>query len=367
MKETQLAIVGAGPAGISGALEAASHGVKVTVIDRDSVIGGQLIKQTHKFFGWHKVSAGTRGIIIAQNMAKQMLEHPNITFLPDTEVLGYYSDGVLLLETPNGIERLKCERTFVATGAVEKSLLFPGNDLPGVYGAGAVQTLMNVHGVRPGQSVLMVGSGNIGLIVSYQLVQAGVKVAAIVEAAPGIGGYAVHASKVRRLGIPVLTSHTVKEVYGKDEVDGATIWQLDSNWQGVPGTEQDLDVDVVCIAIGLTPLSEILWQAGAEMAYVGALGGFVPLIDENMETTAKGVFVAGDAAGIEEASTAMAGGKLAGLCIAASLDKIQGEAFTSKRDEIKNELKGLRSGPTGAKIMAGQEQVRKLLEKRVSS
>ncbi|MGI6643207.1 MAG: NAD(P)/FAD-dependent oxidoreductase [Bacillota bacterium] len=367
MKETQLAVVGAGPAGICGALEAASHGVKVTVIDRADVIGGQLIKQTHKFFGWHKVSAGTRGIIIARNLAEEMAQNPNITFLSDTEVLGYYSDGVLLLETPQGVERLKCDRTLIATGAVERTLLFPGNDLPGVYGAGAVQTLMNVHGVKPGQSVLMVGSGNIGLIVSYQLTQAGVKVAALVEAAPNIGGYAVHASKIRRLGIPILTGHSVKEVHGQEQVEGATIWQLDSKWQGIPGTEQEIDVDVVCIATGLTPLSELLWQAGAEMVYVPELGGFVPLYDENMETTAKGVFVAGDAAGIEEASTAMAGGKLAGLCIAASLGHIQGEAFTSKRDEIRSELDGLRSGPTSAKVVAGHEQVRKLLEKRVSS
>ncbi len=367
MKETELAVVGAGPAGISGALEAASHGVKVTVIDRGDVIGGQLIKQTHKFFGWHKVSAGTRGIIIAENMAKQMAGNPNIAFLSDTEVLGYYSGGVLLLETPDGIKRLKCDRTLVATGAIEKTLLFPNNDLPGVYGAGAVQTLMNVHGVRPGQSVLMIGSGNIGLIVSYQLTQAGVNVAAVVEAAPVIGGYAVHASKIRRLGIPILTSHSVKEVHGEEQVERVTIWQLDSAWQGVSGTEGDLEVDVVCIATGLTPLAELLWQAGAEMAYVGELGGFVPLYDENLETTAKGVFVAGDVAGIEEASTAMAGGKLAGLCVAASLGKIKGESFTAKRDEIRDELRGLRSGPTSVKVLAGQEQVKKLLEKRVSS
>ena len=162
----------------------------------------------------------------------------------------------------------------VATGASERMLLFPGNDLPGVYGAGAVQTLMNVHGVKPGNSVLMIGSGNIGLIVSYQLMQAGVSVAAVVEAMPSIGGYAVHASKIRRLGVPILTRHTVKEAYGREEVEGAVIWELDDRWNGIPGTERDLAVDVVCLATGLTPRRTVLAGRCRNGLYP-ELGGYV--------------------------------------------------------------------------------------------
>ncbi|HHW17552.1 MAG TPA: FAD-dependent oxidoreductase [Firmicutes bacterium] len=363
MRKTELAVVGAGPAGISGALEAASYGVKVTLIDRGDRPGGQLVKQTHKFFGWHAKGAGTRGIVLAEQLARHIRENENVTFLGSTEALGYYSDKVLLLETPRGIEPLQCERLLVATGASEKMLLFPGNDLPGVYGAGAVQTLMNVYGVRPGRSVLMVGSGNIGLIVSYQLVQAGVRVAAVLEAMPVIGGYAVHASKIRRLGIPILTGHSIKEAYGDGQVEGAVIWKLDEKWNGIPGTEKDLKVDVICLATGLTPLGELLWQAGAQMEYVSELGGFVPLYDENMETTAKGVFVAGDASGVEEASTAMAEGKLAGLSAAWSLGRVPPEEFTRKREEIRNELYQLRAGPTGQKILRGLETLSKRAKK----
>jgi sarcosine oxidase, subunit alpha len=127
----------------------------------------------------------------------------------------------------------------IATGASEKFLGFPNNDLPGIYGAGAVQTLMNVYGVKPGNNVLMVGAGNIGLIVSYQLMQAGVNVEGIVEAAPRIGGYLVHASKIRRMGVPIYTSHTVKEAHGTDTLTGATIIQLDETWQPIPGTEKE--------------------------------------------------------------------------------------------------------------------------------
>jgi len=366
LKYIELSVIGAGPAGSSAALEAASYGVKVALIDRESCPGGQLVKQTHKFFGWYEREAGTRGIIIAQELARQVEKEPNISFLGSREALGYYSDEMLLLEGPGGIERLKCQRLVVATGASEKMLLFPGNDLPGVYGAGAVQTLMNVHGVRPGKSVLMIGSGNIGLIVSYQLMQAKVNVAAIVEALPEIGGYAVHASKVRRLGIPILTRHSIKEARGKDQVDGAVIWELDENWNGIPGTEQELDVDVICLATGLTPLGELLWQAGAEMVYIPELGGFVPIYDENMETTSSGVFVAGDACGVEEASTAMTEGRLAGLSAAWSLGKVPEEEFLEKKRGFQRELQELRGGPTGEKILRGLARMKQRREQVIS-
>jgi len=367
LKKTEVAIVGAGPAGICAALEAASYGVEVTLIDRGEAPGGQLVKQTHKFFGWHEKSAGTRGIIIAQDLAKKAKEDPNLYFLGSTEALGYYQDdGVLLVETPDGIKGIKPERLVIAAGASEKMLLFPGNDLPGVYGAGAVQTLMNVYGVRPGQNVLMIGSGNIGLIVSYQLVQAGVHVEAVVEGLPQIGGYAVHASKIRRLGIPILTRHSIKEAYGGRYVEGAVIWEIDDNWQGIPGTEEDLKVDVVCLAVGLSPLCEFLWQAGAEMSYIPALGGFVPIYDENMETTLKGVYVAGDVASIEEASTAMAEGYLAGLAAAHSLGKVPEDEFKSKKQAYATELEQLRAGPTSEKIVSGLSVLREQIGKRVS-
>ena len=131
-----------------------------------------------------------------------------------------------------------------------------------------------------------------------------------------------------------MTRHTIKAAYGKEQVEGAVVWELDDNWNGIPGTEKDLKVDVVCLATGLTPLGELLWQAGAEMAYIPELGGFVPLYDESMETTKKGVFVAGDVAGIEEASTAMAAGRMAGLSAARSLDKVPDSDYTRLRDEI---------------------------------
>ena len=156
---------------------------------------------------------------------------------------------------------------------------------------------MNEHGVIPGNKVLMIGAGNIGLIVSYQLMQAGVKVEAIIEATSRIGGYLVHAAKVRRLGVPILTNHTITKALGKEEVEGAVICKLDENWRQIPGTERTLDVDTICLAVGLSPLVELLMHTGCKMKYVPQLGGYAPVRDDNLETTATGFYVAGDAAG----------------------------------------------------------------------
>ncbi len=226
--------------------------------------------------------------------------------------------------------------------------------MPGIYGAGAVQTLMNVAGVKPAERVLMIGSGNIGLIVSYQLKQAGVEVAAVIEAAPKIGGYLVHASKIRRVGIPILTGWTVMEAYGDGQVEGAKICQLDDKWRPISGTEKDIKCDVICLAVGLSPLTELCWQAECEMKFVRVLSGHVPVTDKNLETTHKGIFAAGDVSGIEEASSAMVEGRLAGYAAAESLGYGRERAAVLK-EGARAELDELRAGPMGAKIRQGIE------------
>lgn len=356
MRSVEVAVIGAGPAGLSAALAAAGQGAGVALIERDERLGGQLTKQTHKFFGSARQEAGQRGFLIARKLGEAVAAESAIEVRVSSQALGYYSDRVIYLEEPGGLVKLKAERTIIATGAAERMLAFPGNDLPGVYGAGAVQTLMNLHGVRPGRRVLMVGSGNIGLIVSYQLLQAQVEVAAVVEAAPYIGGYLVHAAKVRRAGVPILTSHSVKEALGDREVRGAVACRLDGTWQPIAGSEKSFDCDVICLATGLTPLTELAWQAGCRMVFVPELGGHVPWHDEDMRTSVDHIYTAGDCSGVEEASAAMAGGMLAGLNAAASLGHDRGSARLRKA--ARDELGALRAGPTGAKIRKGLEVLR---------
>lgn len=353
MNRPDIAVVGGGPAGLCAALAAAREGLKILLIDRQPVLGGQLIKQTHRFFGSRAQQAGTRGFEIGRKLAEQVRAHPDIDVWLDSTAIGYYTeDGTLLVELRG--ERLEIvhpDRLIVATGAAERSLAFPNNDLPGIYGAGAVQTLMNVHGVIPGRRAVMIGAGNIGLIVGYQLLQAGVEVAAVLEAAPFVGGYWVHAAKLARAGVPILTSHTIVEARGWDQVTGVRAARLDPQWRLVEGSDFELECDLVCLAVGLSPLTELLALAGCETAYISELGGYVPLRGVDMQTTVPGIYVAGDVAGVEEASSAMVEGRLAGLAAAYSLRPFKEHA--ALRSEAESELSGLRAGPTADKVRSG--------------
>jgi sarcosine oxidase subunit alpha len=242
---------------------------------------------------------------------------------------------------------------------MENMLLFPGNDLPGVYGAGAVQTLMNVYGVKPGERVLMVGAGNVGLIVSYQLLQAGIAVDRVVEAAPIIGGYNVHAAKLRRCGVPIQTSHSIKEVCGETKVEGAVVVRLDENWKPIKGSEEYIKCDTICLAVGLTPSTRLLSQIGVNLEFISEAGGYVALHDESMQTSVKGVYVAGDASGIEEASTAMIEGKIAGLASAILLGRSKNKKLLV---QYREELVHLRAGPFGEKPRIAKEKIAKRVE-----
>lgn len=346
MEKTDIAIVGGGPAGMAAAIEAARAGANVTVIDENARPGGQLFKQIHKFFGSGVHHAGTRGFQIGQNLLREA-EEAGVEMRLDTVVYGIFSDRRLGLICGDHTEELVASVVILATGANENALTFPGWTLPGVMGAGATQTLINIHRVVPGQRILMVGAGNVGLIVTYQLLQAGAEVIAIIEGLSYIGGYGVHASKVRRAGVPILTSHTILQAEGDEKVKGAVIAQVDEKWEPVTGTQETLDVDTICLAVGLSPLAELAWMAGCQSSYIPSLGGWVPLHDENLETSLPGVYVAGDLAGIEEASTAMEEGRLAGLAAAEALGHLSPKEASAKKGEVQERLAALRIGSFG--------------------
>lgn len=352
MRNCELLIIGGGPAGLSAAITAAKAGARVEVLERGAHIGGQLIKQTHMFFGSKKQHASTRGIDIADMLLKEIADL-NIKVHTNTTAVGIYEDGVVTaVRGEEEYIKFKPSAVIVATGASEKALAFPNNDLPGIYGAGAVQTLMNVHGVRPGDDVVMLGAGNIGLIVSYQLMQAGVRVKCILDAAPKIGGYLVHASKVARMGVPILTGHTVKRAIGSDKLEAVEIVRLDERFRPIEGTERIIEADMLCISVGLTPLTELLSMAGCKMKYIPQLGGFVPLRDENYRTSVENIFVAGDTAGVEEASAAMVEGCISGLMAARQLGHVP-EDFAALAADYRAQLEALRSGPAGRHIRDG--------------
>ena len=340
MKRYDLLIIGAGPAGLSAAVEGASRGMKVGVFDENSRPGGQLFKQIHKFFGSKEHQAKTRGIKIGEDLLAEA-ERLGVDVHLDTVVMGLYPH--LSIKATNGgkMYAFSGDNIIIATGASENMLPFEGWTLPGVMGAGAAQTLMNLHGVKPGQRILMVGSGNVGLVVSYQLLQAGCEVAVIIDAAPRVGGYGVHASKVARTGVPFYLSHTVVRAEGSDRVAGVVIAEVDESWKAIPGTEKRFDVDTVCIAVGLSPMSQLASMVGCKMV---DKGGFVPDVNAYFETSVDGLFAAGDVTGIEEASQAMVGGRIAAAAAARRSGYIEEEAFQELFKELRLSLDKLRGG-----------------------
>lgn len=356
-KYYDVAVIGGGPAGLSAAYEAAYSGARVCLIDENKSLGGQLFKQIHKFFGSKGHHAGTRGFRIAQMLVDNVLSS-KVDVYSDAIAWGInhgYQIGVTVSDSYTFV--VEAKKVIIATGASENTLAFPNSTLPGIIGAGAAQTLMNVRKVRPGRKALVVGSGNVGLIVTYQMLQAGVDVVCLVEAAPAIGGYMVHASKIRRAGVPIMTSTTITRAEGENEVQRVYIANVDDHFNPIEGTERPVDVDLVSIAVGLHPMAELCAMLGCELKFCGGLGGFVARHDDNMETSLHGIYIAGDVSGIEEASVAIEEGRLAGLAASEALGYIPRSLADELKNAARHNLAELRSGERGQRIAGFKKEI----------
>ena len=302
IEKRDVLIIGAGPAGLAAAIELGKLGIDTLIIDDKDRAGGKLVLQTHKFFGSVEDSyAGTRGFEIAAILTKQIEKLETVDIWLNTTAVGIFSDkivGVVKGIRSGRYIQIKPQKLLIATGAREKMLSFPGNTLPGVYGAGAFQTLVNRDLVKSSDKVLIVGGGNVGLIAGYHAIQAGIEVAALIEALPQVSGYKVHADKLKRLGVPILTGHTVVAAGGQGKVEWVTVARLGPNWKVVPNTHKKFEVDTVLIAVGLARVNEFYLKA---------------------EKWGMDAFCAGDAQEIAEASAAMITGKIEGLKIAKSI------------------------------------------------
>jgi len=293
--ETDVLVVGGGPAGLTAAAELASHGVDVILCDDKPSLGGKLSLQTHNFFGSvADCYAGHRGTEIGHILEGGVRNQARVDVWTDSPAVGVFQDGVVGVVRQGRFTVVKPKSLLVATGAREKALAFPGADLPGVYGGGAFQTLVNRDLIKPSKRLLIVGGGNVGLIVAYQALQAGIDVVAVVEILPEVGGYKVHRDKILRLGVPVYTSHTLLRVDGKEHVERAVAARVDERFRPIEGTEVAFDVDTVLVAVGLSPVRE-LFEEGARLGMR--------------------VYSAGDAHEIAEASAAMFSGKIAARTI----------------------------------------------------
>lgn len=332
--DVDVLIIGAGPAGLSAAIELGKLGIDTIVIDDKDRVGGKLVLQTHKFFGSVEDShAGVRGFEIASILSKEARVCESLRIWLNTTAVGVFSDGIVGAVTGRTYRKIRPKKLLVAAGAREKMLSFPGNTLPGVFGAGAFQTLVNRDLVRASEKVLIVGGGNVGLIAGYHAIQAGIRVVGLVEALPQVGGYKVHADKLKRLGVPIFTSHTVVSARGKEHVESVTIAALDREWEVIPGSHKTFQVDTVLIAVGLAEVNEFYLKA---------------------KEWGMDAYAAGDAQEIAEASAAMFTGKIEGLKIAESLGRYKGE-IPREWEEKARVLKS-KPGPVTEQPVKEQEQ-----------
>ncbi len=297
--ETDVLIIGGGPSGLSAAIEMDKNNIKSILIDDKNDLGGKLVLQTHKFFGSVEDSyAGTRGIDIGKKLSEDVINNENTDVWTNSTALFVFKDkkvGIL----KNGEYLLVQPKVILnAAGAREKFLRFSGNNLAGIYGAGAFQTLVNRDLVKSSQRLFIIGGGNVGLIAGYHALQAGIDVVGLVEAAPRCGGYKVHADKLKRLGVPIYTSHTILSANGDETVKSITIAQVDKSFKPIKGTEKSFTCDTILIAVGLDSLLEFTEEA---------------------EKAGVKVYAAGDAFEIAEASSAMFNGKIMGLKISKDL------------------------------------------------
>ncbi|MGC9070521.1 MAG: FAD-dependent oxidoreductase [Elusimicrobiales bacterium] len=290
--ETDVLVVGGGPSGMSCAIELGRFNLDVMIVDDKSRLGGKLLLQTHKFFGSvDDCYAGTRGIDIADRLEHEINKYPSIKVLTESVVFGVFSDKKIGVIRENEVCYLIKPKVVVfATGAREKMLLFEGNTLVGVYGAGAFQTLINRDLVKPCKRIFIVGGGNVGLIAAYHALQAGIDVVGLCEIFDRCSGYKVHEDKIKRLGVKIFTRHTIVRAEGNGYVERVIIAEVDEKYRIKEGTYKIFDVDTILVAAGLLSVNEL---------YEEAKKFGIPS------------YVCGDAHEVAEASAAMFSGKIA--------------------------------------------------------
>jgi len=328
MRESELLILGGGPAGMAAAIEAAKAGARVTMLDEDARPGGQIYRQFNA--GFRVVDADVLGHDYerGQELLKEFATVAGqVEYLDEALVWGIAPENELDFLRQGESRSLRYRQLIIAVGAYDRPVPFPGWTLPGVFTAGGAQRLIKTQRVLPGERMLLAGTGPLQLAVANQIVEAGGTVAAIVEAgnidtwmslARGAWGqWALIAdawrywSGIRKAGIPLWREHILVEVRGDGRVEEAVVARVDQEWRPVPGTARTLLVDTVCVGYGFVPSVELTRLGGCEHRYDPLLGGWLPVRGEQMETTTPNLYVAGDCGGVAGSFVAIEEGRIA--------------------------------------------------------
>lgn len=381
MKQVDVLIVGGGPAGLAAAVKLHENGItNILIVEREKQLGGILRQCIHDGFGLTRFKATLSGPEYAQRFMDQV-EELDIPYVTNAAVINVSRDKVVTVASRDGLSQYKAKAVVLSMGCRERTrgaLGIPGERPAGVFTAGVAQAYINLHNTMIGREVVILGSGDIGMIMARRLTLEGARVQAVFEIQPYPSGLPRNIEQcLNDYNIPLYLSHTVTEIHGDNRLEGVTVSQVDETFCPVPGTEKRYNCDTLILSVGLIPENELSLDAGVELD--GRTKGAV--VDENYQTSVDGIFAAGnvlhvhdlvDFVSMEAESLADAAAeyikagtrKPCPLSIRASLDishtipqKISGEKSFKLSLRVKRPMKECRIA-----IMQGQEI---LLEKKV--
>lgn len=295
MRNVKLVIIGGGPAGMCAAVSAHSAGVDdILLLERDKNLGGILQQCIHNGFGLHRFKEELTGPEYAYKCEKELRELPiNVEY--ETTVTEISEDKIITtISKEKGVEQIKAEAIILAMGCRERprgALNIAGSRPSGIFSAGTAQKYVNMMGYMPGKNVVILGSGDIGLIMARRMTQEGAKVHAVCEVMPYSGGLERNIQQcLRDFDIPLMLSHTVTEIHGRDRITGVTISKVDEKMQPIAGSEKYIECDTLLLSVGLIPENELSKTVSVELSPVtrGAI------VDQNRQTNIDGIFSCGN-------------------------------------------------------------------------
>lgn len=294
--KTDLAVIGGGPAGMAAALSACENGVNVLILERDRELGGILNQCIHNGFGLHTFGEELTGPEYAARYISRV-KASDIPCLLNTiavDIQGGNPVRITAMNRQQGLFEIEAKAVVLAMGCRERprgAMNIPGTRPAGIYSAGTAQRLVNIEGHMPGREVVVLGSGDIGLIMARRMSLQGAKVKLVAEIMPYSGGLKRNIVQcLDDFGIPLRLSHTVSEIHGKDRVEGVTLVKVDESLKPIEGSEEYISCDTILLSCGLIPENELSESAGAKMDSVTQ----GPVVNDRLETTAEGIFACGN-------------------------------------------------------------------------